>query len=54
MSELSLPSMPRRLPPGCVEDRDRHGNVRIYYRAKAQTQGPTSRHAVDAGVYGRI
>jgi integrase len=26
--------MPRRLPPGCVEDRDRHGNVRIYYRAK--------------------
>ena len=26
--------MPRRLPPGCVEDRDRHGNVRIYYRRK--------------------
>ena len=26
--------MPRRLPPGCVEDRDRHGNVRIYYRVK--------------------
>ncbi len=26
--------MPRRLPPGCVEDHDRHGNVRIYYRAK--------------------
>ncbi|MCC6780595.1 MAG: tyrosine-type recombinase/integrase [Hyphomicrobiales bacterium] len=26
--------MPRRLPPGCVEDRDRHGNIRIYYRAK--------------------
>lgn len=26
--------MPRRLPPGCVEDTDRHGNVRIYYRAK--------------------
>jgi integrase len=24
--------MPRRLPPGCVEDRDRHGNVRVYYR----------------------
>ena len=24
----------RRLPPGCVEDIDRHGNVRIYYRAK--------------------
>jgi integrase len=26
--------MPRRLPLGCIEDRDRHGNVRIYYRAK--------------------
>jgi integrase len=26
--------MPRRLPSGCVEDRDRHGNIRIYYRAK--------------------
>jgi integrase len=33
MSKLSSPSMPRRLPSGCVEDRDRHGNVRIYYRA---------------------
>src|SRR5262245_12892159 len=28
--------MPRRLPPGCVEDRDRHGNVRIYFRAKGR------------------
>jgi integrase len=36
MSELSFPSMPRRLPPGCVEDRDRHGNVRIYYRAQGR------------------
>jgi integrase len=26
--------MPRRLPSGCVEDRDRHGNLRVYYRAK--------------------
>jgi integrase len=26
--------MPRRLPPGCIEDRDRHGNIRIYFRAK--------------------
>ncbi|WP_197711525.1 tyrosine-type recombinase/integrase [Bradyrhizobium vignae] len=26
--------MRRRLPLGCVEDIDRHGNVRIYYRAK--------------------
>ena len=26
--------MPRRLPPGCVEDTDRHGNVRVYYRAQ--------------------
>src|SRR5438132_8299354 len=28
--------MPRRLPEGCVEDRDRHGNIRIYYRAKSR------------------
>ena len=28
--------MPRRLPLGCVEDRDRHGNIRIYYRAKGR------------------
>ena len=28
--------MPRRLPTGCIEDRDRHGNVRIYYRAKGR------------------
>jgi integrase len=27
-------TMPRRLPPGCVEDRDRHGNIRVYFRAK--------------------
>ena len=30
---VACPAMPRRLPPGCYEDRDRHGNVRIYYRA---------------------
>jgi integrase len=24
--------MPRRLPAGCVEDRDRHGKIRVYYR----------------------
>jgi integrase len=28
--------MPRRLPPGCVEDRDRHGNNRIYYRMRGR------------------
>jgi integrase len=28
--------MPRRLPPGCIEDVDRHGNIRIYYRAKGR------------------
>jgi integrase len=28
--------MPRRLPPGCVEDVDRHGNIRVYYRAKGK------------------
>jgi integrase len=36
MRELSSSSMPRRLPPGCVEDRDRHGNIRVYYRAKGR------------------
>ncbi len=35
MSALAS-SMPRRLPPGCVDDRDRHGNVRIYFRAKGR------------------
>jgi len=28
--------MPRRLPPDCVEDRDRHGNIRIYYRSRGR------------------
>jgi integrase len=28
--------MPRRLPEGCVEDTDRHGNARVYYRAKGR------------------
>lgn len=32
----ALSNMPRRLPQGCVEDRDRHGNIRIYYRAKGR------------------
>ena len=31
---LQSPAMPRRLPPGCYEDTDRHGVIRIYYRAK--------------------
>ena len=35
MTALAL-AMPRRLPPGCIEDRDRHGNIRIYYRAKGR------------------
>src|SRR6202142_1552013 len=30
------PDMPRTLPRGCVEDRDRHGNFRIYYRVKGR------------------
>src|SRR5262249_13156559 len=36
MSDLASSTMPRRLPPGCIEDRDRHGNIRIYYRAKGR------------------
>lgn len=34
MSKVASPSMPHRLPPGCVEDRDRHGKFRVYYRRK--------------------
>ena len=36
MSALASSAMPRRLPPGCIEDRDRHGNIRIYFRAKGR------------------
>ena len=36
MTAIVCSSMPRRLPPGCVEDRDRHGNLRIYYRVKGR------------------
>jgi integrase len=34
LSALASSAMPRRLPPSCVEDRDRHGNIRIYFRSK--------------------
>jgi integrase len=34
MTKVPSIAMPRRLPAGCVEDRDRHGNFRIYYRVK--------------------
>ena len=55
MSKLACPTMPRRLPPGCIEDRDRHGNVRVYYRRrkgfpKVRLEGD----AMDPGVYGRL
>lgn len=36
MTDLESPPMPRRLPPGCIEDKDRHGNVRIYFRVKGR------------------
>jgi hypothetical protein len=36
MSAIASLTMPHRLPSGCVEDRDRHGNIRIYYRAKGR------------------
>jgi hypothetical protein len=32
---MQAPNMPRRLPPGCIEDIDRHGNIRIYYMLHA-------------------
>jgi integrase len=28
--------MPRRLPNGCCEDTDRHGNIRVYYRVRGR------------------
>ena len=34
MTKLPSTPMPQRLPPGCIEDRDRHGNFRVYYRRK--------------------
>jgi integrase len=36
MSAIASLTMPRRLPSGCVEDRDRHGTTRIYYRVKGK------------------
>src|ERR1700730_12419699 len=36
MMLLKSSAMPHRLPPGCIEDTDRHGNIRIYYRAKGR------------------
>jgi len=36
VTTIASRGMPRRLPPGCVEDRDRHGNVRIYYRVRGR------------------
>src|SRR5262249_37247430 len=36
MTLVNSNTMPKRLPPGCIEDVDRHGNVRIYYRAKGR------------------
>lgn len=38
MRTVASLAMPRRLPPGCYEDRDRHGNVRIYFRAKGRPE----------------
>ena len=38
MTAVASLTMPRRLPRGCIEDRDRHGNVRIYFRANRRLQ----------------
>ena len=46
--------MPRRLPPGCIEDVDRHGNIRVYYRAKGKRKTRTPKQSVDPRVHGRI
>ena len=37
MNAILSTAMPRKLPPGCIEDRDRHDNFRVYYR-------PTKKH----------
>lgn len=36
MRPLASTTMPRRLPPGCSEYRNRHGKFVIYYRAKGR------------------
>ena len=54
MTKLASQSMPQRLPPGCIEDRDRHGKFRVYYRRKGFPKGTPSRHALDFGVHGPI
>jgi len=36
------------IAPGCVEDTDRHGNVRVYYRAKRRAEDTASQHALDS------
>jgi len=49
MRALALATMPRRLPPGCIEDRDRHGNIRIYYRKGEAT--PTKAKGIASGTW---
>ena len=36
MTKLASHPMVRRLPPYCIEDVDKHGNVRIYFRIKGR------------------
>jgi integrase len=36
MNKLASPAMVRRLPPYCIEDVDKHDNVRVYYRIKGR------------------
>ena len=36
MSALASPTMTRRLPPYCIEDVDKRGNIRVYFRVKGR------------------
>jgi hypothetical protein len=46
--------MPRRLPQGCVEDRDQARQHSDLLPIQGQAQGSTARHTLYAGVYGPI
>lgn len=43
MSLVASSSVPQRLPPGCGEDRDRHGKVRVYFCQIGERDAPGCR-----------
>jgi hypothetical protein len=40
--------MPQRLPEYCVEDRDRHGNIRIYFKKRGCRKVRLKGYALDS------